>query len=119
MFNLVHDPATLMVAWARVRVIAVPQCRADGVVCSHIENHVGVEPFLRDLRARLKDGTTAPAGSGTGDPQESGKVRRLGIPAVADRVVQMALKLVIEPVFEPGQYRSSYAYRPDAGRTMR
>jgi RNA-directed DNA polymerase len=34
------------------------------------------------------------------------------VATVADRVVQMALKLVLEPIFEPDQYRSSYAYRP-------
>jgi RNA-directed DNA polymerase len=34
------------------------------------------------------------------------------VPTVTDRVVQMALKLVLEPIFEPDQYRSSYAYRP-------
>jgi RNA-directed DNA polymerase len=45
-------------------------------------------------------------------PKKGGKVRRLGIATVADRVVQMALKLVLEPIFEPDQYRSSYAYRP-------
>ncbi len=44
--------------------------------------------------------------------KKGGKVRRLGIPTVADRVVQMALKLMLEPIFEPDQYRSSYAYRP-------
>ena len=39
-------------------------------------------------------------------------MRRLGIPTLKDRVVQMALKLVIEPIFETGFYPSSYAYRP-------
>lgn len=114
LFNLVHDPATLMVAWVRVRGNRGSRSAgADGVVCSYIENHIGAEPFLRDLRARLKDGTYRPQPvRERAIPKKGGKVRRLGIPSVADRVVQMALKLVLEPVFEPGQYRSSYAYRP-------
>ncbi len=114
LFNLVHDPATLMVAWLRVRGNRGSRSAgADGVVCSYIEDHIGVEPFLRDLRARLKDGSYRPQPvRERAIPKKGGKVRRLGIPAVADRVAQMALKLVIEPIFEPGQYRSSYAYRP-------
>ena len=45
-------------------------------------------------------------------PKRDGRMRRLGIPTLKDRVAQMALKLVIEPIFETGFYPSSYAYRP-------
>jgi RNA-directed DNA polymerase len=45
-------------------------------------------------------------------PKKGGKVRRLGIPTLRDRVVQMALKLVLEPIFEVDFYPSSYGYRP-------
>ena len=45
-------------------------------------------------------------------PKRDGRYRRLGIPALRDRVVQMALKLVMEPIFEIDFYPSSYAYRP-------
>ena len=45
-------------------------------------------------------------------PKRGGKVRYLGIPTIRDRVVQMALKLVLEPVFEAEFYPSSYGYRP-------
>jgi RNA-directed DNA polymerase len=45
-------------------------------------------------------------------PKRDGRPRALGIPALRDRVVQIALKLVLEPIFESGFYPSSYAYRP-------
>ena len=45
-------------------------------------------------------------------PGGSGKVRRLGIPTVADRVVQAALKLVLEPIFEADFLPVSYGFRP-------
>ena len=45
-------------------------------------------------------------------PGGSGKVRKLGIPAVADRVVQAALKLVLEPIFEADFQPVSYGFRP-------
>jgi RNA-directed DNA polymerase len=84
------------------------------VTCSYIEENIGVEPFLQDIRSRLKDGTyrPIPVRERAIPKKGSKKVRRLGIPSVTDRVVQMALKLVLEPIFEPDQYRSSYAYRP-------
>lgn len=45
-------------------------------------------------------------------PKPGGKTRRLGIPTVRDRVVQATLKLVLEPIFEPGFQSASYGFRP-------
>jgi len=45
-------------------------------------------------------------------PKANGKLRSLGIPTAADRVVQASLKLVLEPIFEAGFYPSSYGFRP-------
>jgi RNA-directed DNA polymerase len=114
LFNLVADLGTLRVAWLRVRTNrGARSAGVDGVTCSHVERQVGEEPFLRLLRDRLKDGTYRPEPvRERAIPKKGGKVRRLGIATVADRVVQMAVKLVLEPIFEPDQYRSSYAYRP-------
>ena len=114
LFNLVYDLGTLQVAWARVRTNRGSRSAGvDGVTCSYIEENIGAEPFLRDIRSRLKEGTYRPQPVREhAIPKKGGKVRRLGIPSVTDRVVQMALKLVLEPIFEPDQYRSSYAYRP-------
>ena len=54
-------------------------------------------------------------GTGEGDPRSGGvggKVRKLGIPTVADRVVQASLKLVLEPIFEADFQPCSYGFRP-------
>jgi RNA-directed DNA polymerase len=62
-----------------------------------------VPGFLDDLRAAVKDGSFRPLPvreRKIPKPGGSGKVRKLGIPTVADRVVQAALKLVLEPIFE-------------------
>lgn len=114
LFNLVYDQDTLRVAWYRVRANrGARSAGTDGATCSYIEENIGVELFLRDIRSRLKDGSYRPQPvRERAIPKKGGKVRRLGIPTVTDRVVQMALKLVLEPIFEPDQYRSSYAYRP-------
>jgi RNA-directed DNA polymerase len=46
-------------------------------------------------------------------PKKSGKLRKLGIPTIADRVVQASLKLVLEPVFEADFRSCSYGFRPN------
>jgi RNA-directed DNA polymerase len=79
-----------------------------------VEDRIGVGRFLEELRVSLKDGSYRPQPVRERSIPKPGsrKVRRLGISRLRDRVVQMALKLVLEPIFEPDQYRSSYAYRP-------
>src|SRR4030095_840392 len=76
---------------------------------------LGVPGFLDDLRAQLKAGTFRPLPvreRTIPKPGGSGKVRSLGIPTVADRVVQAALKLVLEPIFEADFVPVSYGFRP-------
>ena len=114
LFNLVYDLGTLRVAWERVRTNRGSRSAGvDGATCSYIVENIGVEPFLQGIRSCLKDGSYRPQPvRERAIPKQGGKVRRLGIPTVTDRVVQMALKLVLEPIFEPDQYQGSYAYRP-------
>ncbi|MFE1315644.1 reverse transcriptase domain-containing protein [Streptomyces sp. NPDC058755] len=70
-------------------------------------------PFLEELRSSLKDGSfTALPVKQAVIPKKNGKVRCLGIPTLRDRVAQMALQLVLEPIFEADFYPSSYGYRP-------
>ncbi|TDO38935.1 RNA-directed DNA polymerase [Paractinoplanes brasiliensis] len=74
-----------------------------------------VPGFLDDLRAAVKDGSFRPLPvreRKIPKPGGSGKVRKLGIPTVADRVVQAALKLVLEPIFEADFLPVSYGFRP-------
>ncbi|MFG3025417.1 reverse transcriptase domain-containing protein [Streptomyces sp. NPDC048254] len=85
----------------------------DGVTRYHIEERHGVIPFLDEIRSSLKVGSlTALPVKQAVIPKKNGKVRYLGIPTLRDRIVQMALKLILEPIFEVDFYPSSYGYRP-------
>jgi RNA-directed DNA polymerase len=112
--NLVCDPATLMVAWQRVR--ANRGSRSAGVDRQNaydVEQRLGVEQFLGGLREELRTGSFRPVSVRERlIPKRGGKLRRLGIPTVRDRVVQAALKLVLEPIFEADFQPCSYGFRP-------
>jgi RNA-directed DNA polymerase len=87
----------------------------DGWTVATVTGDLGVAGFLDDLRAQLKTGTFWPLPVRQRmipKPGGSGKVRSLGIPTVADRVVQAALKLVLEPIFEADFLPVSYGFRP-------
>jgi RNA-directed DNA polymerase len=102
LFNLVADPAFLLVAWARVRGNkGARTAGVDGHTALSITAAMGVEGFLDRLRASLKDRSFRPLPVRERMiPKAGGKKRRLGIATIADRVVQASLKLVLEPIFE-------------------
>jgi RNA-directed DNA polymerase len=116
LFNFVCDPVTLIVAFSRVagnRGARTPG--VDGLTVADVEAQVGVSGFLDDLRTQLKTGTFRPLPvreRTIPKPGGSGKVRKLGIPTISDRVVQAALKLVLEPIFEADFLPVSYGFRP-------
>jgi RNA-directed DNA polymerase len=112
--NLVCDPAFLVVAWSRVRGNrGARSAGVDGWSAYHVEQRLGVQRFLAALREELRSGEFRPAPvRERGIPKPGGKVRRLGIPTVRDRVVQAALKLVLEPIFEVDFEPCSYGFRP-------
>ncbi len=113
--NLVCDPAFLLVAWARVRGNkGARTAGVDGVTAYHVEAVQGVGVFLDRLRTELKDRSFCPIPVRERMIPKPGttKRRRLGIPALRDRVVQGALKLVLEPVFEADFLPCSYGFRP-------
>jgi RNA-directed DNA polymerase len=73
----------------------------------------GVENFLDQIRDELIERTYVPLRARRQEiPKDGGKVRVLSIPAIRDRVVQGALKLILEPVFEADFQPGSYGYRP-------
>ena len=87
----------------------------DGKTVAYVEERAGAREFLAGLRAQLKEGAFVPLPvreRKIPKPGGSGKLRRLGIPALADKVVQAALKLVLEPVFEADFEPVSYGFRP-------
>jgi len=85
----------------------------DGVTFEDIEAS-GVEPFLEHIRDELVTRTYQPMRVRRKEiPKDGGtKVRVLGIPTIRDRVVQGALKLILEPIFEADCQPGSYGYRP-------
>jgi RNA-directed DNA polymerase len=110
--NLVYDPAFLVTAWARVRGNkGARTAGVDGIAPRSVV--FGAVGLLGQLRDDLKAGRFVPQRVREKTiPKASGKVRRLGIPTVADRVVQASLKLVLEPIFEADFKPCSYGFRP-------
>ena len=113
LFNLVCDPATLLVAWERVkRNRGSRTAGVDGQTRRDVEQ-MGVEGVLDKLRQELKGGTYRPLPARERlIPKRSGKLRSLGISTVRDRIVQTAAKLVLEPIFEADFCPTSYGFRP-------
>ena len=84
----------------------------DGVTFEAIETQ-GVEAFLAQIQDELVKRTYVPLRARRQEiPKDGGKVRILSIPAIRDRVVQGALKLILEPIFEADFQPGSYGYRP-------
>jgi RNA-directed DNA polymerase len=84
----------------------------DGKRFEDIETE-GVQGFLEEIMQELQNRTYRPMSNRRVEiPKEKGKTRFLGIPAVRDRVVQGALKLILEPIFEADFRDCSYGYRP-------
>ena len=110
--NLVYDPAFLVVAWNRVRGNRGARTSGvDGIAPRSVGS--GVDRLLSGLRDDLKAQRFRPQRVREKTiPKASGKLRRLGIPTTADRVVQASLKLVLEPIFEADFEPCSYGFRP-------
>jgi RNA-directed DNA polymerase len=112
--NLVCDPSFLLIAWRRVRVNrGARSAGVDAQTAYSIRAELGEERFLSELRRDLRARTFQPLPVRERMiPKAGGKRRRLGIPTVRDRVVQAALKLVLEPIFEADFRPCSYGFRP-------
>ena len=115
LYNLVCDPAFLLVGWIRVRRNkGARTAGVDGETAYYIETVRGVEEFLAELRTDLKARTFQPLPARQrAIPKAGGKVRYLGIATIRDRVVQASLKLVLEPIFEVDFLPCSYGFRPN------
>ena len=113
LIDKVYHPVTLQAAWRKVAANA----GAAGVDRQSVERFaVRAEHYLGELEAALKAGRYEPmAVLRVEIPKGAGKMRPLGIPAVKDRIVQTALKYVIEPIFEREFLDTSYGFRPGRG----
>jgi RNA-directed DNA polymerase len=84
----------------------------DGVTFEVIESE-GLEEFLLQIQSKLRSCTYQPMRNRMKEiPKGNGKIRVLGIPSIRDRVVQGAVKLVLEPIFEADFQDGSFGYRP-------
>jgi RNA-directed DNA polymerase len=115
LFNLVYDPAFLVVAWERVSTnkgAGTPGI--DKATAAGVEARDGVMGLLGRIREELKSGSFRPVEvRRVLIPKSNGKLRKLGIPTLADRVVQASLKLVLDPIFEADFKPCSYGFRPN------
>jgi RNA-directed DNA polymerase len=113
LIDKVSAPRTLAVAWAKVRANR-GACGVDG---ESVERFAAREDeYLSELSQALVRDTYRPQAVRRVEiPKGDGGTRPLGIPTVKDRIVQTAIKLVIEPIFEVMFLPSSYGFRPGRG----
>lgn len=112
LYDKIYREDILWEAWRRVKSNK-GSGGIDGITIDHIEKVYGAERFVAEIREKLISGTYHPLPARrTEIPKPDGKLRPLGIPPIIDRVVQMATKIVIEPIFETDFKNGSYGFRP-------
>jgi RNA-directed DNA polymerase len=117
LYDRIYRSDVLWEAWRRVRGNG-GAAGVDRETIQAIEQR-GAEEFVREIQAALQAGKYRPSPvKRRWIPKADGKQRPLGIPTVRDRVVQMAAKLVIEPIFEADFQKFSYGFRPKKSATQ-
>jgi RNA-directed DNA polymerase len=117
LYDRIHRSDVVWEAWKRVRGNK-GAAGVDEITLRSIEER-GVTRFLEGIQADLKAGRYRPSPvKRRWIPKGDGKQRPLGIPTVRDRVIKMAAKLVIEPIFEADFQPCSYGFRPKRSATQ-
>jgi retron-type reverse transcriptase len=113
LFNLVCDEDWLRIAHDHVADNAGSKTAGcDGITMSDFDSDL--ESNLKDIRNDLKSGTFAASPvRRVNIPKGNGKLRPLGIPAIRDRIVQEATRMVLEPIYEADFSQQSYGFRPN------
>ena len=112
LYGLISHPETLKAAWQQVRAND-GAAGVEGISFAQIERQ-GLEPWLEELGRELRDKSyRCQAVRRVYIPKANGKLRPLGIPTIRDRVVQCAVLLIIEPIFEADFQDCSYGFRPE------
>lgn len=111
LYDKVYRDDVLFEAWKRVKANK-GSSGVDGIRIEDIEE-MGIEKYLSEIKLELMDGKYKPSPvKRVMIPKPDGSERPLGIPTVKDRIVQMAAKIAIEPVFEADFRDCSYGFRP-------
>ena len=111
LYDKVYRDDVMKEAWKRVKANK-GSSGIDGITIEDIEV-MGVKRYLTGIQSELKSGTYKPLPvRRVMIPKPDGSQRPLGIPCVKDRIVQMATKIAIEPIFEADFKGCSYGFRP-------
>ena len=112
LYDKLYRTDVLWEAWRRVKGNR-GSAGIDGITIRHIVQEYGEERFVREVQEQLVGGRYRPSPVRRKEiPKGDGKTRPLGIPTIRDRLVQMATKLVMEPIFETDFKDCSFGFRP-------
>ncbi len=113
LMDLIHNPTWIAAACERVLKRSHGKAPGvDGVTAPRFQR--SREQWLEELRLELKRGTYRPQPLRRVEiPKANGKMRQLGIPCLRDKIVQEAIRMALEPIFEVEFHDSSYGFRPN------